>query len=125
MKASLAELETHCLTPPVIRTGVRFLVFSKPSTFGGGPGAVLPIRGKRDRAKFEYRISKSQTNTKSEFSNGYLSLSNSAGGFLKTSRTAGIAAASAVRMISGSEKAKDPQSTTYRKVHPNDCRLMT
>jgi len=44
--------------------------FSKPSISGGGPGAVLPIRVERDQSKFEIRISKFQTNSKSEFSNG-------------------------------------------------------
>lgn len=55
----------------------------------------------------------------------YLSRSKAAGGVLKTIRTAGTAAARAVKMMSGSEKANAPQSTTYKKVHPNDWRLIT
>jgi hypothetical protein len=27
---------------------LEVLVFAKPSTFGGGPGEVLPVRGNRD-----------------------------------------------------------------------------
>ncbi len=48
-----------------------------------------------------------------------------AGGCRKTILIAGSAAASAVRIIKGSDIPSAPQSTPYRKVQPNDCRLIT
>ena len=48
-----------------------------------------------------------------------------AGGCRKTIFMAGSAAASAVRIIKGSDIPSIPQSTPYKNVQPNDCRLIT
>ena len=53
------------------------------------------------------------------------SLKSVAGGSRNAVRTAGSAATRAVNTISGNESASVDQSTVYRKVHPNDCRLIT
>ena len=48
-----------------------------------------------------------------------------AGGCRKTIFIAGSAAASAVRIIKGSDIPSIPQSTPYKNVQPNDWRLIT
>jgi hypothetical protein len=55
----------------------------------------------------------------------HCSLKSVAGGSRNAVRTAGSAATKAVSTISGNESASVTQSTVYRKVHPNDCRLIT
>ncbi len=53
------------------------------------------------------------------------SRNSNAGGCRKTIFTAGRAAARAVRIIKGSDNPSAAQSTPYRNVQPNDCRLIT